>query len=128
MVNVPNKTSEYKIEPKHKKYTIHFASELIDLLSKGEKIKTYRFGTKYEYLQVGDNVNLSDLENKKIIGEAKITDKERKLFKDIPVDNTGHEEYRDKEHQREVFSGYYAYLGRKIKDDDMFLVFTFESV
>jgi hypothetical protein len=48
------------------------------------------------------------------------------LFKEIPLNLNGHEIYDSKEHMRKVFSSYYRYVGRKVRDDDKFLVFTFD--
>jgi len=46
----------------------------------------------------------------------------------LPISTEGHEVYQDKEHQRQVFSGYYAFLSRPIKDLDEFLIFEFELI
>lgn len=92
----------------------------------GQKLTTYRFGSKYDYLQVGDKIRLQDSASEEVVASATITSKSRITFGDMPVDDGSHEAYRDKEHQRDVISGYYAYLERPIGDADEFLVFTFE--
>jgi hypothetical protein len=117
-------TDEFVPDP----YAIGFAPELIALILADLKLTTYRFGTKYDYLQVGDRVRIQNSDTKEIVGEAEITAKSQMLFKDLPLASGTHEGYRDKEHQREVISGYYAFLGRPIVDEDVFLVFDFELV
>ena len=125
MARVPGKTSKYKVEPRPDLYDIPFAPELVPLILSGEKVKTYRFGLKHDYLGVGDEVNLQHYQNQEIICRAIITDKKRATFKDLPLSIPGHETYPTKEKQRQVFSGYYAYLGRPIRDEDIFLVLEF---
>ena len=128
MVQAPNRTSVYKVNPNHNKYTIGFAPELVPLILSGEKFLTYRFGNKYDYIQAGDKINVLNSKNNKIIGEAIVTNKFWKQFKDLPQDLPGHETYIDIEHHRKVLSGYYAYIGREIQDDDLFLVFEFKLI
>ena len=92
------------------------------MIKSGDKLKTYRFGNKYKYLKVGDKLKLQNWQTKKIISHAIVTNISEISFKDIPLDVDGHETYKSKKHQRKVMSGYYAYLGREIQDDDLFLV------
>lgn len=122
----PNKTSVNRDEFKPDVNVIPFAPELIGFILEDLKVTTYRFGKKYDYLQVGDIVSIQDSSSKQIVGSAKITHKSSTTFKDLPLDSSAHESYRDKEHQRSILSGYYAYIGRPIQDEDDFLVFDFQ--
>jgi hypothetical protein len=70
-------------------------------------------------------VAIQDFSSKEIIGNAVITGKSRTTFGELPLDIDGHERYQDKERQREVFSDYYKYVGRFVKDEDPFLVLEF---
>ncbi len=128
MFKVPKKTSVWKTEPIPDKYSILFAPELIKFIKDHKKIQTYRFGNKYDYLKPGDIVTLTENNNPKTKIKAKISQKMSTTFINLPLNSPGHESPRDKEHQREIMTGYYAYLGRKIKDDDPFLIFDFELV
>ena len=122
MNQISESTSKFTQEPTYDNYTLAFAPELHNFLRNGTKTSTYRFGTKYDYIKVGDTVFIPD------IGTAKITEKYFRLFKDIPISIDEHETYRDKEHQRSVFNGYYAYLHREVIESDPFLVFHFKLV
>ena len=123
---VPTKTtindSEYKPDP----YVLPFAPELVDFIQKNLKLTTYRFGDKYDYLNVGDVVTIQNSATKEYVLKARITNKQSTTFAHLPLDNGAHESYKDKDHQRNVLSGYYKYIGRDIKDDDSFLVISFE--
>lgn len=125
---VPDQTSINKDEFRPDKYAIAFAPELVQFIIDNLKLTTYRFGDKYDYLQIGDQVGIQSSASGEIVARAKITDKSWTTFRDLPLENHTHEAYRDKDHQRQVLSGYYAYLGRPIADDDRFLVFDFELV
>jgi hypothetical protein len=125
---VPNTTSTNKDEYKADKYVIPFAPELIKFILEDKKMTTYRFGDKYSYLQPGDRIKVQDSNTKDIVTNAVITRKTKATFAELPVSTGSHESYTDKEHQRNVLSGYYAYIGRKIKDDDPFLIFSFKLV
>lgn len=122
----PSKTSVNKDEFKPEPYVIPFAPELVGFILDNLKLTTYRFGTKYDYLNIGDQVSIQDSESKKIAGKATIKSKGKIIFKDLPLNDGSHEAYKSKEHQRQVLSGYYAYLGRPISDEDEFLVLDFE--
>jgi len=122
----PNKTSVNNDEFKPEPNVIPFAPELINFILDDLKVTTYRFGKKYDYLQAGDVVSIQDSSSKQMVGKAKITGKSSITFKKLPLDSGIHESYKDKEHQRKVLSGYYAYIGRPIKDEDEFLVFDFQ--
>ena len=125
MAKVPNDTGIASNKQNQENYQIHFAPELIPLIESGEKKLTYRYGSKYDYLKVGDEVTMMDYSNPKIEVKAIIIGKEHTTFGALPFDRTGHEIYRDKNHQKEVFSGYYHYLGRAIQDKDPFIIFEF---
>jgi len=125
---VPDKTSVNKDEFKPEAYVIPFAPELVGLILDKLKLTTYRFGRKYDYLNVGNEVSIQDSTSKEIVARAVIKKKSQTTFLGLPLNNGSHESYRDKEHQRKVMSGYYAYLGRPIEDDDEFLVFDFELI
>lgn len=126
MVQVADKTSVYKKEPKTDKYHLSFAPELIDIIKSEEKIKTYRYGKKYDYLKPGDIVKIENTVTREILGNAKVTSKKHTTFKKLPLRLEGHETYKNKEHQRKVFEGYYAYLKKPIKDSDGFIVLQFK--
>jgi hypothetical protein len=125
---VPNITSVNTDEFKPDLYVIAFAPELIGYILEDKKLTTYRYGTKYDYLKVGDSVQIQNSKSTEIVGNAVITEKSSTTFKDLPIINGAHESYRNKECQREVLSGYYAYIGRAIRDDDIFLSFSFKLV
>jgi hypothetical protein len=123
---VPDETTINDDEFKPAANVIPFAPELIDFILRDLKVTTYRFGKKYDYLQIGDVVEIQDSSSKRIMGKAKITAKSSTTFKELPLNNGSHESYRDKDHQRHVLSGYYAYIGRPIDEKDEFLVFDFK--
>lgn len=123
---VPDKTSVNKDEFTPDAYVIPFAPELINFILDDLKLTTYRFGKKYDYLNIGDQVSIQDSSTQKIVGKAKIKNKSLTTFQDLPLTNGTHEAYKDKDHQKKVLSGYYAYLERPIENEDEFLVFDFE--
>ena len=124
----PRNTSINSDEFKPEAYVIPFAPELVKMIVDNLKLTTYRFGSKYDYIKVNDEVSIQDSSTKKIVGKVKIKNKSHTIFKDLPLDNGTHESYKDKHHQRNVLSGYYAYIGRPIEDSDDFLVFDFELI
>lgn len=123
---VPDKTSVNNDEFKPEANVIPFAPELISFILEDLKVTTSRFGKKYDYLQVGDVVSIQDSSSKQIVGKATITGKSSTTFDELPLDSGAFKSYKDKEHQRKVLSGYYAYIGRPIEDKDEFLVFDFK--
>lgn len=125
---MPQNTSKNSDEFIPDDHVIPFAPELIEYVLAKAKMTTNRFGRKYDYLEVGDIVAIQDSSTKTIVAQAKITRKGMTTFRDLPLGAGGHNTYRDKEHQREVLSGYYAYLNRPIADDDEFLEFDFTLV
>lgn len=126
MVVVPDNTSVNRKEYIPPKGAIAFAPELVGFIQSGEKQSTYRYGLKYDYINVGDTIDIIDSSTEKVGAKVVITAKRKTLFSDLPLVFDKHETYKDKEHQRNVLSGYYAYIGRPIRDDDVFLVFEFE--
>lgn len=127
-MKAPLKPTVVGSEPVHDKYVIQFAPELSDLIKKDGKVKTYRFGSKYDYLKVGDKVELSEYGTNRHIANAVIKNKEYTLFVDLPLDLAGHEVYKSKDHQKKFFSSYYKYIGRKVKDNDQFIILTFDLI
>lgn len=127
-IKAPQNPTHVPVNPIHDRYIIQFAPELVDFIKKDKKIKTYRYGDKYEYLKVGDTVELREYKTNNFISKAKITKKQHLLFREIPLNLNGHEVYETKDHQRKVFSSYYQYIGREIADSDPFLVFTFKLI
>lgn len=125
MIKVPNKTTVNLTEHIPGIKVLPFAPELIAFILDKKKVATYRMGRKYDYLRVGDTVRLQNSQSGEMVGSAVITSKNYVTFKELPLEGGGHESYGDKEHQRKVFSGYYAYIGRPIEDDDEFLVLGF---
>ena len=115
-------------EPRPEMYTIPFKHELVELILKGEKVKTYRYGKKYDYLKIGDKVKIQSSKTHEMPCEAIITDKLTTTFKNLPLSTSGHESYNDKEKQRQKFSEYYSYIGREVQDDDPFLIFEFQLI
>lgn len=128
MVKVPSATTTNTTEFKPAADAIAFAPELIQFIKDEHKLTTYRFGKKYDHFRVGDVVKYQNSATGEIVGKLRITAKQETLFADLPLANATHESYKDKQHQRQVLSGYYAYLGRTITDDDPFLIFDFELV
>lgn len=128
MFKVPQKTSTFKNEPINERYIIQFAPELVKFIKEKKKCVTYRYGLYYDYLKIGDVVKIRDTSTKEVVGLAKIIDKKLTTFVKLPLKTNVHESYEDKEHQRKVFSGYYAYTGREIQDNDPFIVLRFKLI
>lgn len=126
MFNVPKDTTVNNNEYKPPKGAIGFAPELIDFILGGKKLSTYRYGDKYDYLSVGDTIDIQDSTARKTVCKAIVTDKAYTTFAQLPLKINIHESYKDKEHQRAVLSGYYAFLGRPLEDEDEFIKFEFE--
>lgn len=127
VIKAPDDTTTNLNESTPEKNVLSFAPELISFILDKKKTATYRLGRKYDYLNAGDKVQLQNSRTGEIVGEAIIASKSYTLFGDLPLEGRGHESYKDKEHQRKVFSGYYAYIGRPISDDDEFLVLGFNQ-
>ena len=126
MVTVSKNTSINQTEYVPPKGAIAFAPELVSFIRSKEKQSTYRFGLKYDYIQVGHTVEIVDSSTELVAAKVVITAKRKVLFSDLSLSLDKYGTYRNKEHQRQVLSGYYAYIGRPIYDDDIFLVFEFE--
>jgi hypothetical protein len=125
MVKVPEETTVNATEFKPDADCIAFAPELIEFIRQNQKLTTYRFGKKYDHFQVGDIVRYQNSTTGEVVGQLRITRKVTTTFAGLPLDTPTHESYHNKEHQRQVLSGYYAYIGRPIADDDMFLILDF---
>lgn len=126
MIHAPLDGTVIAEEPKNEKYILPLAPELIDFAKSGQKTTTYRYGDKYDYLQIGDAVQIQNVATKEIAATAKIVGKHWTTFRELLLNAAGHEVYQDKEHQRRIFNGYYAYTGQPIEDDSRFLVLEFE--
>ncbi len=108
---------------RHTEKSIGFAPKLVPLVKDGSKTLTYRWGDKYDFLNVGDTILVRDSSTDKVFGEVKITEKSYTTFTDLPLDREGHEAYPSKERQREIFAQYY---GRPISNADKILILGFE--
>ncbi len=130
MFRVPKKTSVNKApDPFRSDQVQSFASELVKFIKDRKKWKTYRYAdNKYGKLKVGQIVGIKEYGQEIPFGKAIIKNISLTTFKDLPVTTEGHESYKDKDNQRKVFNGYYAFLGRSISDDDKFLIFEFELI
>ncbi len=102
--------------------SIGFAKELAPMILDGSKFFTYRLGNKFDFLNVGDKINARDSSNNKNFGIIVIISKTYTLFNNLPLDRKGHEIYKSKDHQKEIFKGYYK---REIDDNEKVLVFEF---
>ncbi len=128
MIKISDNTNLNRREYKPPRGAIAFAPELVSFILRGEKQSTYRFGLKYDYIQVGDKVDIIDSSTEEVKARVVVKAKASVIFKNLPLAFDKHESYRDKNHQRQVLGGYYAYIGREIRDDDVFLVFEFECM
>ncbi len=126
MFKVPDSTTVNTKEYKPNKNGIGFAPELIKFIQDNKKLTTYRFGKKYDHFNIGDVITYQNSTTSEDAGKLRIVGKRETRFIDLPLSHSTHEYYRDKEHQRKVLSGYYAFIGREITDADLFLVFDFE--
>ena len=48
-------------------YVIPFAPELIKFILDNQKLTTYRYGSKYNYLGIGDKVSIQDSKSKRLL-------------------------------------------------------------
>lgn len=101
---------------------IGFASELVPLIKTGKKTLTYRYGDKYEFLKVGDEIDIKDSGTGEIFGRVKIIEMSNTTFDQLPIDRIGHEAYKNKKEQKQIFEKYYG----EIKDNDKILILGFE--
>jgi len=109
---------------KYSDKAIGFAKDLVPLVKDGSKTLTYRLGEKYEFLQVGDTINVKDSSTEQVFGEVEIAEKSITTFKDLPIDRKGHEKYPTKEVQRKTIEKYY----NKVEDDDKVLILGFKLI
>ncbi len=105
---------------------LQFTSSLIPSILNRSKTSTYRFGLKYDHLQIGETIDIVNSDTNEIVAQAKVISKERVLFQDIPLISSGHRGFTLREEMRDHFSKLYNYIGRSIRDDDIFLVIGFE--
>lgn len=106
------------------KTSISFAPDLVTPIFDGSKTLTYRIGDKYDFLNVGDEIDVRDSSTNKIFGKVKITEKSYTTFRDLPIDRSGHEVYESKQKQREKFEKYYG----RVTDDDRVLILGFQLI
>lgn len=105
--------------------SIGFVAILVPLIIKGVKTLTYRYGNKYDFLSVSDQINIKDSETDNIFAQIEITKKYWTIFKDLSISCEGHEIYSSKEEQRKTFNKYYQ---REFKDEDKMLVLGFKVI
>lgn len=103
---------------------IGFAPNLVPLILNGTKTLTYRKGEKYDFLKVGDEIDVKDSSNGKVFAKVKIINKTYRAFSDLPINGIGHEFYSSKQEMRETFEKYYG----EIKDTDKLLVLEFSVI
>jgi len=103
-----------------------FTDDNCTLIESKDKWKTYRLGRKYDHITSGDDVYVVNSDTGDVVTEVQIKERREVEFSQLPLDEEGHESYESKDHQRKVFNDYYSYIGRDIRYDDTFLVFTFE--
>jgi len=101
-----------------------FAGNLVPLILDGTKTLTYRIGDEYDFLEIGDEIDVRDSSNENVFGKIKITEKSYTTFADLPINRNGHEVYKNKQEQRETFEKYYG----QIDDKDKMLVLGFSLV
>lgn len=105
-----------------------FTSSLIPSILDGSKTSTYRFGLKYDDLQIGETIDIVDSDTQEVIGQANVTSKAYVLFQDIPLISSDHQSFTSREEMREYFSDLYSYIGRVVEDSDVFLVIGWEMI
>lgn len=103
---------------------IGFAPNLVPLILNGSKTLTYRKGDKYDFLKIGDEIDVKDSSNDKVFAKVKITQKSYSTFADLPFDQVGHEVYSSKEEMRNTFKKYYG----EISDEEKILVLGFSVI
>lgn len=107
-----------------KQISIGFAANFVPLILNGSKTLTYRIGDRYDFLEIGDEIDIKDSSNEKVFGRIKITEKSYTTFEDLPIDRKGHEVYKSKLEQRETFEKYYG----QVDDKDKMLILGFELI
>ena len=106
------------------KTSIGFASNLVPLILDGTKTLTYRIGEKFDFLKVGDEIDVRDSSDDKVFAKVKISEKSYTTFKELPINRVGHEVYSSKQEQREIFEKYYD----EVKDEDKILILGFSVI
>ena len=104
---------------------IGFAKNLVSLVKSGEKVLTYRLGTKYANLQIGDKIKAKDSSTGKPFAEIEIIDKQVATFGELPINKLGHEEYQSKEEMKKTFQKYYD---QEVSDDSPVIILEFKLV
>ncbi len=105
--------------------SIGFAPNLVPLIKNGSKTFTYRVGSKYAFLNVGDTLFVRNSQTSKNFAEVEIIKKSVTTFGDLPIDTIGHEVYSSKSEQKDIFQRYYK---RKISADEKVLILGFKVV
>ena len=106
------------------KTSIGFATNLVPLILDGTKTLTYRIGEKFDFLKVGDEIDVRDSSDDKVFAKVKISEKSHTTFKELPINRVGHEVYSSKQEQRETFEKYYG----EVKDEDKILILGFSVI
>lgn len=104
--------------------SIGFAPNLVPLILNGSKTLTYRIGDKYDFLQVGNEIDVRDSSNDKVFAKVKIIEKGYTTFADLPIGRAGHEVYSSKQEQRNTFEKYYG----EVKNNDKVLILGFTVI
>jgi ribosomal protein S18 acetylase RimI-like enzyme len=104
--------------------SIGFAPDLAPLILNGSKTLTYRIGDKYDFLEVGNEIDVRDDSSDTIFAKVKITEKGYTTFAELPIDRIGHEKYGSKQEQRQTFEKYYG----SVNDNDQILILAFEVI
>lgn len=105
--------------------TIGFASDLVPLVLDGSKTLTYRIGSRWDFLEVGDTILTDDSGTGKVFAELEITSKETGTFGTLRDDREGHEMYRTTEERRATFEKYYK---RPVSDNEPAIILGFKVV
>ncbi len=106
------------------KDSLKFTPELTELVKKGEKTSTFRYGAKN--LAVGDVaefITRHDKSKTERFGYARIKGVKTFFLRDLPLDYEGHEPFDSREAQLKTYKGYY---GDEVTLDSQFTVYDFE--
>ncbi len=123
-VTDPSVYVKFKLKPSTD--SLKFTPELTDLIKKGKKTSTFRYGAKN--LKVGDIAEFITRKSESEVahfGYAKITDVKTMKLRDIPLNFEGHETFLDKESQLATYVGYY---GDDVSPDSDFTIYNFEHL
>jgi hypothetical protein len=104
--------------------SIGFASNLVPLVVEGLKTLTYRIGGKYDFLKIGDEIDVRDSSSDKVFARVKIIEKDYSTFAELPIDRAGHEVYSSKQEQHDTFVKYYG----EVKNEDRILILGFTVI